>query len=473
MKRYDVDMRSFNQRKEELVKAQTWFNLEIQNYPELNSLDKELKLLRMVYEVFSQHTLQVVEYSSTLRPKLNIEALQKTADEFDKKVRRMPKDTKELGELVTFHKLEELIASFKNSVPLINSLKHDVVRAQRWLELVQLADMDESLATPENLQKLTLQVVFQMELFRFPDEVLEIVITAQNELKTENEVAKIESTWRNMSFQMQPYKGERGHVLLPNEEMKQVLDDNILTLQTMGSSKYAAKLMDTIKRWERNLNTVGEVVDAWLLVQRKWQYLESIFLDSDDIWLQLPEEAKKFDRIHKTFHQTMITTQQNPNVLDSCCQEGRLAEFNGLTSEFDRIQKSLTDYLDMKRSAFPRFYLISDDELLSILGTSEPKAVQPHMLKLFANCREVEFSRGGQIVGMYSEEGEHFNFHNPVRVEGSVEDRMNTVDEAIQDTLQRMSKSAVYLYGSQDRIPWVHQYIDMVAILGTQIWWTW
>ena len=46
----------------------------------------------------------------------------------------------------------------------------------------------------------------------------------------------------------------------------------------------------------------------------------------------------------------------------------------GLTAEFDRIQKSLTDYLDTKRSAFPRFYLISDDELLSILGTSDPKA---------------------------------------------------------------------------------------------------
>ena len=28
-------------------------------------------------------------------------------------------------------------------------------------------------------------------------------------------------------------------------------------------------------------------------------YLESIFLDSDDIRLQLPEEAKKFDRAHK------------------------------------------------------------------------------------------------------------------------------------------------------------------------------
>jgi dynein heavy chain len=49
-------------------------------------------------------------------------------------------------------------------------------------------------------------------------------------------------------------------------------------------------------------------------------------------------------------------------------------------------QKSLSEYLDTKRCAFPRFYFISDEELLSILGTSDPTSVQEHMLKLFDNC---------------------------------------------------------------------------------------
>jgi hypothetical protein len=42
--------------------------------------------------------------------------------------------------------------------------------------------------------------------------------------------------------------------------------------------------------------------------------------------------------------------------------------------------------LDTKRCAFPRFFFISDDELLSILGTSDATSVQEHMLKLFDNC---------------------------------------------------------------------------------------
>lgn len=64
----------------------------------------------------------------------------------------------------------------------------------------------------------------------------------------------------------------------------------------------------------------------------------------------------------------------------------RLDQLRALAEQLELCQKSLSDYLDTKRAAFPRFYFISDDELLAVLGTSDPASVQEHMLKLFDNA---------------------------------------------------------------------------------------
>jgi len=48
------------------------------------------------------------------------------------------------------------------------------------------------------------------------------------------------------------------------------------------------------------LALISEIIDEWLVVQRKWLYLEGIFIGGD-IRTQLPEEARKFDDIDKSY----------------------------------------------------------------------------------------------------------------------------------------------------------------------------
>lgn len=63
-----------------------------------------------------------------------------------------------------------------------------------------------------------------------------------------------------------------------------------------------------------------------------------------------------------------------------------------MSYRLEAIQRALEVYMESKRHIFPRFYFISNYELLELLGNSKnPDSIQPHLKKLFTNISKIQF----------------------------------------------------------------------------------
>ncbi|KAL8020331.1 putative AAA+ ATPase domain, dynein heavy chain region D6 P-loop domain-containing protein [Plasmopara halstedii] len=467
---YKTLLIGFKTRRQELANAENLFSLPITSYPELQELAEALEKHEIIFNLYTEEKDFIATMSSMLWADLDVAAMNKGLEELEKRCRMIRKDLKTLS---TFMAVEKQIISFRESLPLIQSLKNDAVKPRHWEELMVVTQVRFEM----NLKTFTLKQLFAMELHRFSNEIAEIVNSAMQEQKIEQEMNKIQDVWSKAILELVKYKKngtDRGWILRAADDLKLMLEDHMLNLQTMASSRFITNFAEQIRKWEKRLGVMNECLDIWFIVQRKWMYLESIFVGADDIRQQLPDEARKFDVIDNAWKTIMAATYKNANAVEACTAENRVETLQSLSDRLDKCQKSLSDYLDTKRNAFPRFFFISDDELLSVLGSSDPTSIQVHMLKLFDNVKLLTFIRNGKSVNaMESAEGERFDFRTLSSVEGPVESWMTSVESEMRTSLRQIAKEGVFQYASIDRIQWLETVLGMVSLVGSQIWWTW
>ncbi|XP_029794387.1 dynein heavy chain 6, axonemal [Suricata suricatta] len=325
--------------------------------------------------------------------------------------------------------LKQKVEKMKEKLPVIIDLRNPTLKPRHWAAIEQTVD-----ATLVDLEiPLTLEKLSELHVFDFGQEIQDISGQASGEAALETILKKVEDSWKTTEFVVLPYRDSKDVFILGGtDDIQVLLDDSTINIATIASSRYVGPLKTRVDDWQKQL---------------------------------------------ALFNQTLVRlleTFQNNNAL------------------LDQIQKCLEAYLESKRVIFPRFYFLSNDELLEILAqTRNPQAVQPHLRKCFDSISKLEFALmpptegkmpgmegesekiyTNDILAMLSPEGERVSLGKGLKARGNVEEWLGKVEEAMFTSLRRLCKAAIADYQGKPRTNWVIAgHPSQVILTVSQIMW--
>eukprot|EP00435_Cladocopium_sp_Y103_P031450 s634_g8.t1 len=312
-----------------------------------------------------------------------------------------------------------------------------------------------------------------------------------------------------MTIDVVEHKGDAFKVR-STEELYQALDENIQALSSYKSSPFYLPFAPKVEYWEKTLAHISEVTESIQSVQKSWMYLENVFRGSEDIRPHLPDESIMFDDVNEGFINMMRKVYQEPLATKACSQPKMLETLGSAqrTTGAENIQKKLNDYLEKKRQFFPRFYFISNDDLLEILGQAisgrtlsgketltpsqhekrcfhgtnarDPEQVQKHIKKCFEGVKSLELqppaqNRRWEAIGLNAPDGEREKLVTPVKLEGPVEVWLGLVEKKMFESLKAHLVKCHNMNinpKAMKKEKWVKEFLGQLLITSGQIAWT-
>ena len=373
-------------------------------------------------------------------------------------------------------KLRERYGELKPYIPLVSDLKNESMKNRHWKDILSILKMDKDV---NEIQKVPLRQFLNAGAMEARDQIKEVSEIAAKENSFVRLLSTMRQEWRQVAFEYKEFRNTGKQILKNVEPIMDKLDEDIAKLSSILSSPYIKFLEAEIVTERTILIQNHDTIEVWVRVQKHWQYLQPIF-SSEDIIKQRPTEATKFMTIQNMLESAMEQAINSPSVPEACKNQKLYDNLAYCFATAEDIIKSLNDYLNQKRQAFPRFYFLPNEELLTILAqTKEVRMIQKFLNKCFEGIETLTFTHENKIVGMSSVMRESLDFSEEIdpydepNVPRNVEEWLKEVEQSMKTTLKEYYRDALEDYSLEKKNEWIFQWpAQIVLIIGQTLWTT-
>ncbi|MEW5300897.1 MAG: hypothetical protein WDW36_003791 [Sanguina aurantia] len=299
------------------------------------------------------------------------------------------------------------LVEFEGHMPLLRALRTPGLRQRHWArvydDLPALAAQDRS--------RWTLHGMLQLDMHHHASLVRDAAELASRELAIEQSVSSVSDAFYAMLlvFAEDTASGFSGvHALTNGEELLKQLDDAQLRIKSLCVNFYVEPHKDVVAGWDELLCQCSLIVDSWIEVQNKWGRIAPLF-GGQLLMRQLPLEGKRFTEITAEWKDMLGMVRSHCRVGELARHSSLAARLNAIGLKLEVVNKGVAEFLEVKRSSFPRFYFLSSHEMVDMLiGSQDTAAMEPYLQKCFPGIKGLCMAQEGGLraEALISPEGE-------------------------------------------------------------------
>uniref|UniRef100_A0A182QX61 Dynein heavy chain linker domain-containing protein n=1 Tax=Anopheles farauti TaxID=69004 RepID=A0A182QX61_9DIPT len=350
-----------------------------------------------------------------------------------------------------FYRVGEEISQFCPTVTIVCTMRASFMHDRHWRKVKEITGcLNESEEVPGahcSFRELT-----DLGLYRYEEDLLDLCYEARKEHEIELDLQRVALCVQAIEFKIHPTPNGGGFLELHKPQAQfTTLEDNINTINRLRRSPHRHPFQALIDYWEKTLGTLEEMLEILVRMQSECRVLHELYRITQSI-----PSGSKMDAFNEGFPKCftqwceLMRYISTVRLVEDLCPVGAeiIAEIETVRKRLNQQADALDDILRAQREAFPRFYLLSDAQLVALISAPfNYDQLEQSLSLMYENIarfgrseRETVLSSG--IGGVFTRDSEFLPFTtmlpqlHPSHASHGAAETMNQLERHIREALQ-------------------------------------
>jgi len=162
-----------------------------------------------------------------------------------------------------------LVVTFKEAMPIVLAFRNENLEENHWADIKGLIQKDFDVLSPE----FTLKSLIELDVNQFAEDIQGISTAASQEFRLRSDLKAELDRWNTIYFNIEHEDACDSLILKDVDEIYQVVDESLANINQILGNRFVKPLRPEAEKFKREIITLNDILDEWVLCQKNWRYL--------------------------------------------------------------------------------------------------------------------------------------------------------------------------------------------------------